>query len=102
MDVDRNALLVVGWGMGEYPAGEGEGCGSGRPAVEDLQGRDKGGDKGIGLKVWKTQKISLAVVCWGRYLLPFHIFVENFFQFPKYLSFFVCLFVCLKKTNFQL
>lgn len=33
-------------------------------AVEDLQGRDKGGDKGVGLEVRKTQKRSLSVcVC---------------------------------------
>lgn len=24
--------MVVGWEVGEYPAGEGDGCGSGRPA----------------------------------------------------------------------
>lgn len=28
MDVD---LLVVGWGVGEYSAGDGYECGSGRP-----------------------------------------------------------------------
>lgn len=38
-------------------------------AVEDLQGRGKGGDKGMGLEVRKTQKRSLAVVCWGAWWL---------------------------------
>lgn len=34
-------------------------------AVEDLEGRDKNGDKGMGLKVRNIQKGSLVVVCMG-------------------------------------
>lgn len=54
-------------------------------AVEDLQGRDKGGDKGVGLEVRKTQKRSLSVcvcVCacvgvQGLFDCMFYIFVET-------------------------
>lgn len=76
MDIDRNALLVVGWGVGEYPAGEGDGCGSARPAGKKQGWRQRHRVGGVE----NTEK-CVGEVFVGWLMAGFQIFVQTFMFF---------------------
>lgn len=62
MAVDRNALLVVGWEVGEYSNMYGYGCGSGIPAGQRHGWRQSQGVEGEE----NTERITCAVADWDQ------------------------------------